>query len=570
MPDNGLTKFSLHRTDEAQVPTLSEIDGELERADHVRGLTFEPATLDPETVARRYLNQMIASPAVPALTAGGREGPATEYRIIGTETAPLTNTTIVKFSQHRYRIPVYGSLITVELDTDNSFLSINSALGDPDRVDPVAAISPAQAVDVIRDDAGDEALPLAEMPRLYFYFDNRTEPHRWRLVYIAKDVLRRTNANGNARTGETSAALPELVDYIIDAHSGELVARPTRTQTVTWTAADGDGVDGLGHTRHLRLEHDGNGNLRLRDTGRNVHTYNFRFKDVVHQEGALPGDLAANPPDPWDPGAVSAHANAAEVADFLLNTLRRNGLDGQGGPFISSVNCTYLNPDPANREWRNAAWIGTQMIYGQRAVGGSLQSYAVATDVVAHEITHGLTDRTARLEYETESGALNESCSDIFGIIISNFPCHDVNQWNWEMGEDLDASGVPLRDMSDPTKRGQPAHMNDFKRLRSGEDPANRNDWGYVHRNSGIHNKAAFNLLTAKTATDDQTFRVEEAASLFYLALTNHLSRRSGFSDSRRGIDLAARTLFRNEPPETLNEKLAAIAKSFDDVGIAT
>jgi Thermolysin metallopeptidase, alpha-helical domain len=102
------------------------------------------------------------------------------------------------------------------------------------------------------------------------------------------------------------------------------------------------------------------------------------------------------------------------------------------------------------------------MIYGQRMVNGALRSYALASDVVAHEITHGLTDRTARLEYQRESGALNESYSDIFGVIISNRNQPNIDAWDWEMGEDLNATGIPLRDLSDPPRRGQPDHMRDF------------------------------------------------------------------------------------------------------------
>jgi Zn-dependent metalloprotease len=74
------------------------------------------------------------------------------------------------------------------------------------------------------------------------------------------------------------------------------------------------------------------------------------------------------------------------------------------------------------------------MIYGQRLVGGRLRSYAAALDVVAHELLHGLTDHTARLEYRFQSGALNESYSDIFGIIVSNIHNSSIDTWNWEMG----------------------------------------------------------------------------------------------------------------------------------------
>lgn len=90
--------------------------------------------------------------------------------------------------------------------------------------------------------------------------------------------------------------------------------------------------------------------------------------------------------------------------------------------------------------------------------------------MVAHELLYGLTDHTARLEYRFEAGALNESLSDIFGIIITNFDESDIEQWNWEMGEDLSNSGIQLRNRRDPTRRGQPVHMADFVVLLESND----------------------------------------------------------------------------------------------------
>lgn len=206
---------------------------------------------------------------------------------------------------------------------------------------------------------------------------------------------------------------------------------------------------------------------------------------------------------------------------------------------------------------------GTQMVYGQRRVGGALRSYAVALDVVAHELTHGLTDRSARLVYAGMSGALNESYSDIFGIIVSNAVQKDVSKWNWEMGEELDGTGIPIRDFQDPARRGQPAHMKDYVHLPNTPE----GDWGGVHVNSGIHNKAAFNLLTAKGPDGKRLFDPRTVAALFFIALTQHLSRTSGFLDSRRGVELAARSLLRRDPMK--NRKIDALGKAFDDVGIA-
>jgi Zn-dependent metalloprotease len=118
--------------------------------------------------------------------------------------------------------------------------------------------------------------------------------------------------------------------------------------------------------------------------------------------------------------------------------------------------------------------------------------------------------------------------------------------------------------MSQPSKYDQPEHMDDYEFMPVGP----MTDWGGVHINSGIHNKAAYHLLTAKDVHRNPLFDPREVAALFYLALTQHLSRTSKFLDSRRGVELAARTFFRNDPRQ--QEKLAAIVDAFDKVGITT
>src|SRR5262249_6865701 len=153
----------------------------------------------------------------------------------------------------------------------------------------------------------------------------------------------------------------------------------------------------------------------------NLHTHDFAFTDAANSPDQLPGTYVGNPPAPWQGAAVSAHANAARVASFLRDVLRRDGVDGGGGRLLSRVNCCYLPPGPGEQEWRNAAWHQNQMIYGQRRLAdGSMRSYAVELDVVAHEIFHGVTQYTAALQYQGETGALNESYSDVFGILVAN------------------------------------------------------------------------------------------------------------------------------------------------------
>ncbi|HEY8208726.1 MAG TPA: M4 family metallopeptidase [Myxococcaceae bacterium] len=568
MSSNGLQSFAFHRHEQAAV------------ADAIRPLVGDLppqgnqslAGFDPEAVARRYLNEAFASRALPTFNKPELGDTQANFRTLGTEVVPLTGTRVVKFRQEYCRIPVYGSLVTVELDENNELLALNSALGmPPEDLDPVAKRSPSQAMEAVRQRAGDEAQPLDTLPRLVFYFNEPNQ--RWHLAYLVQNVTRSSTADRG----------PGPFDYLVDAHDGSLIVELPRVQSVggpdlgqerqpiDFRSPDRPGkaqsiaqksMDGVGKLRQFKARKVGD-LLELVDEELNVHTYDYGFGDVDRGEG-LPGKYVAAPPEPWDAAAVSAHANAVEVVLFLRRVLRREGLDNRGGPLISSVNCCCA-PRAGNRTWNNAAWIGTQMVYGQRMTEhGEFRSYAVAKDVVAHEIIHGLTDHTARLEYAGMSGALNESYSDIFGIIMSNIDNPDVGSWNWEMGEDLEETGIPIRDMSQPSRYEQPEHMNDYVFLSVGP----MTDWGGVHVNSGIHNKAAHHLLTSKDVNGNFMFDPREVAALFYLSLTQHLSRTSRFIDSRRGVELAGRSFFRRDP--RLDEKLEAIGNAFEAVGITS
>ncbi|MBJ6759641.1 M4 family metallopeptidase [Myxococcaceae bacterium JPH2] len=542
MSRNGLKRFAFTSQDES-APTARALRP-LVGVDVQAPPGEELKALSAEMVARRYLSGALASDKLPTFTLEPLAEGQSEFRSLGTEALPLTGTRTVKFRQVYRKIPIYGSLVTVELDENNELLSISSAMGEPAQVDAVAHIAPSQALDVVRREAGYGDVALEVVPQLRFYFDASAQ--RWRLVYITQDVPKHS---------APASAMPQLSDFVVDAQTGEFVGELPRTQS-TGQPLQIHAVDARGQERLIGCSQEGD-TTQLYDVERNVRTYDFGFQDVSLETG-LPGLACVAP---WDPGAVSAHANAAEVALFLKDVLKREGLDNRGGSFVSSINCTY-GESPGGHEWRNAAWIGTQMVYGQRLLEGRLLSYAVAEDVVAHEITHGLTGFTARLQYQGETGALNESYSDIFGILVANRHEPDVSRWDWRMGEELSETGVPLRDLSQPSKYGQPEHMRDFVPL-----PLDAlHDWGGVHRYSGIHNRAAYLILTAKDASGRPLFTPAEVAALFYLTLTQRLSRTSTFSDSRRGMLLSARSLFRADAARS--DRLQALEAAFDAVGI--
>jgi len=557
--DNGLATFAIH----ASVPAGKRMMAKLgpavaASAAHLTAAAAAPllSSLDPETAARQHLDAALASTAVKQFNRPVMGAEESDFKTIDTETVPLTGTTVVKFRQTFNKIPVYGSLVTVELDEDKECLGINSSLGTPEGVKThIAKVSPADAIKVAAGESGIAAAKIEETPRLYFYYDQQTS--KWALAYIIENVRqkgREVYADGTADA--------TLKDYVVDAQNGKLIAALPRTPSI---ASQETAKDGLNVNRTFFAEKSGGNNLQLRSTALNVSTYDFKFKDPSASPHLLPGQIGTVPPPPWRGEAVSAHANAEEVARFLRLVVKRNNIDGSGGEMVSSVNCwdKAEGTTPA-KQWKNAYWNGAQMVYGQ--IKGTTGFFSIANmlDVVGHEMFHGVTDFTSRLEYQGQSGALNESYSDIFGVIIANRGKAIAN-WNWKIGTNFDGPNTALRDMQDPTREGQPKLMKNFR--KAGPPYKRSNDYGNVHDNSGIHNFAAYKVISAASG-GQPVFTADEVAAMFFLALTVYLSRTSQFADSRRAVVQAARSLFRNDAQPVLDRKVKAVEAGFTAAGI--
>ena len=551
-PGNGLKSFSLHAADAAGQPTFAALAAEREMLPAFGAAALATDAVDPETAARRYLDQALESDSAPDFAAPIANATESRFKVIGTETVPLTGTKTVKFRQTLHDLPVYGSLVTVELDDDNALVSLNSALGEPTGVTPVAKISPAQAAAAVKAKPPYKKQLADIAPRLTYYFE--AVRSKWRLAFIFEDV-----PVTNPKTGKDKpeAIAPRYFDYVVDAQTGRVIAELPRTPSMASSVQQA--ADARGVVRDIRVETVA-GRSILRDTLYNITTYDFGFGDPTVDGSTLPGDEVS---PVYPQAAVSAHANAAAVAAFLREVVKRNNIDDLGGAMDSSVNCVVRDESRDGKQWLNAYWNGRQMVYGQ-IIGqdGRLLTLAAALDIVGHEMFHGVTDHTSRLEYAGQSGALNESYSDIFGVIIANRGKADPRNWNWLMGDGFD-NGAPFRDMANPPNRGQPDQMRDFKVMPNTQ----RGDWGGVHANSGIHNKAAYLVMTAADA-GGLIFTPEESAALFYVAVTQILSRTSQFSDSRRAAVSAARSLFRMSSPNEQQRKIAAIEAGFDAVGI--
>ena len=156
--------------------------------------------------------------------------------------------------------------------------------------------------------------------------------------------------------------------------------------------------------------------------------------------------------------AVSAHYNGAQAYEYFRNTHNRNSVNGSGGNLISFINVADENGRPMD----NAFWNGKFMFLGNG--DQAFKILARAKDVTGHEMSHGVIQNTANLEYYGESGAMNESFADVFGAMI--------DRDDWLIGEDVvQTSAFPsgaLRNMRDPHNGGnssnywwQPKHVNE-------------------------------------------------------------------------------------------------------------
>lgn len=556
---NGLTGFAFHVGE--KTPSARSALREVRRDAAAKpGMAAGPQpmkSLNAETAALAYLDQALASDAVKSFARPKIEGVESEFKSLGAEAVPLTGTTIVKFRQMFNKIPVYGSYVTVELDKSNACLGINSTMGTPKGVRHIAKISPAEALEVAARASGQVATRLADTPRLYYYFDQGGA--KWRLAYIIEDVPQAKRKLDKLARGD---ALRK--DYVVDANTGRLLAELPRTPT--FSALQMTAKDGLGRNRSITVERSA-GHKRMHDPSLNLTTYTFGFKDPSTQEDLLPGKLVANPPSPWPVAAVAAHANAAVVAHFLRNVVKRNNIDDAGGEMVSSIDCWERDESTDfAKEWKNAFWNGSQMVYGQiRLPNGAFHSVANMLDIVGHEMFHGVTDQTSRLEYRTQAGALNESYSDIFGVIIANWG-KPLARWTWRLGAAWDGPDTALRDLQDPTRHEQPRLMKNFRKATP-PYTYNHNDYGWVHDNSGIHNYAAYRVMTAKS-NGRYLYKPAELAALFFVALTLQLSRTSQFADSRRAVVQVARSLFRGESAAKRAAKIKAVEDGFAAAGI--
>jgi bacillolysin len=489
------------------------------------------ARLGPEPTARAFLrdNRRLLH----------LDDPDSELQLRSTEHDALGRSHL-RYTQTYQGLPVWPAELIVHLDPtgnvdlmDGAFVSTPHDLSTQPVVDADAAVARARVVVPGGADAA------ASPPALIIYAPG-DQPTRlaWKL--------------------ELSVSLVSRWLVVIDALEGSVAAAFNR---VADAAVTGSGIDVLGQRQTLHVFEDG-GLFYMVDTSKPMFDPTSPAPTLDTRGGILILDARNGDPSDsnfqlvqvtsanqssWMPAdAVSAATNIASTYDYYLERHNRNSIDGQGGSLLGVVRF--------ETGFDNAFWNGTFMVFGDA------QPYAAALDIVGHELTHGVTEHTANLVYQDQSGALNEAVSDIFGEFVE---ARTVGRPDWMDGELLSRP----RNLEDPSSvaicSGCPTYPATMSEFIGPDDPfldrfVDRDNNG-VHINSTIISHAFY--LLADGLND--AIGVRDAERILYRALSMHLVANSKFIDARLAAIASAEELFGPGSRQALTT-----AEAFDTVEI--
>jgi Zn-dependent metalloprotease len=336
-------------------------------------------------------------------------------------------------------------------------------------------------------------------------------------------------------------------EILVDAHSGQVIAdipddenlAPSLAPITVYSARSsgvslGQHVSLAGITSFNQLDPALADQCQLWDDNGNPFWINTQACSLITE----------NP----DPQEFRARAMTEKVLNYYSQTFGRNSYDGAGSPLIGTVH--------AGQNWNNALWNfqKNQMAYGD-GDGVTYQDFTTALDVIGHEITHGVTDSTAKLLMMKESGSLNEAYSDFFGRMIAN-------DGDWAIGRALfinQSTARGIRDLSDPSSisfklasaQGKyPATLSEEFTVPSSGTCNADNDQCYVHINSTIYSHAAYLVYQAlgKSMTE----------KLYYTTLTQKLSATSTFKTAAQATIDTCEMIYN---PDACSEVISAFAQ---------
>lgn len=431
-------------------------------------------------------------------------------------------------------IPVWEGEAIVHLDAEGRLTTITDDLKETVAVNTKANISEKQALRYAMNAYSGKAR-MTDSPQIEMYIYRGAD--RDHLVYRVETP----RLDGSA---DTSAPV-----VFVDAHTGEVVDGYDNLQT-------GTGSSLYSGTVNISTSLSG-ANYYMEDTTRRQGTFNMNNTGNTSTGTGGTQSRYTDADDNWTAtnarAGVDAHYGAAKTFDYYQTVHGRNGIDGNYGPGTTTAIANGVSIVASRVHfgsgYNNAFWYQNMMSYGDG--DGTTFSPLTSTDVCGHEMTHGVTERTANLTYSKESGALNESWSDIMGAMVELYADGGVVTTNtWLIGEDIytpGTAGDALRRMDNPNAVGDPDHYS--LRLYQGTcTPSNANDQCGVHTNSSISNHAYY-LMAAGGTNRVSGVAVTgiggtDAAKIFYRALTVYMTASTNFAGARTATLNAATDLF--------------------------
>lgn len=444
-----------------------------------------------------------------------------------------------RLDQYYRGVRVFGADVA-EQSAGGQIVSVFGSVYEDIEVDTAPDIDIERAREIIEGHTGLALGPNRE-PELVILPQNGTYTLTWRARVMASDDVR---------------------EFFVNAETGDVVFEYSDLQT---QSAVGRGTGVLGDSKKLSVMSSGSQFVtsdELRPPS--IDTYDMKgdhIRTANYLNGLVqlaPSDLASDADNTWTDGmTVDAHAYIGWTYDYFFKRYARRGLDNRDRPLVTIVH-------PAKRQdvqqnfgqysvfYTNAAYFGDGvMVFGVGlppgfTLGGRSWDYTSgALDIVAHELTHGVTDYSSNLIYRNESGALNEAFSDIMGTSAEFYfqqPGSGNLRADYLIGEDVVRAGG-IRSMADPQAFGHPDH---YSRRFLGTA-----DNGGVHINSGIANHAFYlaveggtNRTSGLSVQGVGAANREQIERVFYRAFTQMLPANATFAVARAATIQAARDLF--------------------------
>jgi len=440
----------------------------------------------------------------------------------------------VKFSARQNGVVISNKIIIAHF-MNGKLVSLNGDLSDPQRAGNSFVISEKTAL----------KSALAKVNAKKYKWENKEEEQHMRNALNDPDfsyapsgekvIFEKSGKLYNAFRFNIYAETPLYrANVFVDASNGKILeehnlichADVPATAVTKYSGTQGLTVDYTGSLHRLREVQRGLG----------IETFNMKNTSVYSTNAAA--DFT-NATTSWtttgfDQAATDAHWGAEKTYDYFFNQHGRNSINNAGFKLLSFVHY--------QTNYQNAFWDGQRMTYGDG--NGTSTKIFTALDVCGHEITHGLTSNTGNLIYSNESGAINESYSDIFGTSIENFA--RPTNWNWKIGEDLiAATNGALRRMDNPNAYGDPDTYGGQNYYTGTADN------GGVHTNSGVNNYWYYLLVTGGSGTNDlsNAFSVTglgftNASKIAFRALTVYFTPSTNYAAARLLTIQAAKDLF--------------------------